>query len=89
MEEFEQIRTYLKHKPVSKAAIFGSFSRGEQHQQSDIDLLIEAHGMTLFDILKMEQDLEKITRRKIDIVEYKAVKPLLQTYVFSNLIEII
>lgn len=37
----EKIRDYLKSKPIDKAWIFGSFSRGEETGQSDIDILVE------------------------------------------------
>lgn len=35
------IKKYLKTQPVTKAWVFGSFSRGEERQDSDIDILVE------------------------------------------------
>ena len=37
---FERILRYFQDQPISKAWIFGSFSRGEETPESDIDLMI-------------------------------------------------
>jgi hypothetical protein len=86
---FASIRTYLQAKNIRRAAVFGSFARGEETEQSDLDLLIEAEGLTLFDVLRMEEELGYLTNRKIDIVEYRAVKPTLQKHIFSQTIELV
>ena len=36
----EKIAEYFKTQPVLKAWLFGSFSRGEEHADSDVDILI-------------------------------------------------
>ncbi len=35
------IRQYFKNKPVLRAWLFGSFSRGEEHEESDVDILVD------------------------------------------------
>ncbi|MFS6555242.1 nucleotidyltransferase domain-containing protein, partial [Parabacteroides distasonis] len=37
----EKIRQYLSTQPVKKAWLFGSFSRGEESETSDVDILVE------------------------------------------------
>jgi uncharacterized protein len=86
---YSQIKDYLLIKKTKKAAIFGSFARNEETEDSDIDLLVDIQGITMFDFLKMEDDLAKITHRKIDMVEYKAIKPTIAKYVYENVIELI
>ena len=86
---YNQIKDYLLIKKIKRAAIFGSFARNEETEDSDIDLLIDVQGITLFDFLKMEDDLSKITHRKIDMVEYKAIKPTIAKYVYENMIDLI
>ena len=88
-ELFDSIRDFLMKNNIKKAAIFGSFARNEENEKSDIDILIEGEKLTLFDILNIEDMLQSITQRKIDIVEYQAVKPSLAKYVFSDLIPLI
>ena len=86
---FDSVRGYLQQRKVSRAAVFGSFARGEENIHSDIDLLIEKEGLTFFEVLQMEEDLEKLTHRKIDIVEFGAVKTSLKSYIFKDLIKLI
>ena len=67
----DAIRNYLSTAPIDKAWLFGSFARGEQTEQSDIDLLVQFTkgiriGLRYFRILN---DLESISKRKIDLVE--------------------
>lgn len=40
-ENIALLENYFKNKPVLKAYVFGSFARGENDQNSDIDLLLE------------------------------------------------
>ncbi len=88
-ELFDGIRDFLMKNNIKKAAIFGSFARNEENEKSDIDILIEGDKLTLFDILNIEDTLQSITQRKIDIVEYQAVKPSLAKHIFSDLIPLI
>jgi hypothetical protein len=40
-EMLETIREYFKTQPVLKAWLFGSFARGEETEDSDVDILVE------------------------------------------------
>ncbi|REA60432.1 nucleotidyltransferase [Dyadobacter luteus] len=86
---YQSLKSHLLKNNVTRAAIFGSFARNEETDKSDIDVLIEVNNMTMFDILRLEDELQKICQRKIDLVEYKAVKSSIQKYVFSDLVELI
>jgi len=86
---YQAVKQYLLQKNIVKAAVFGSYARNEETGESDIDLLIETKGMTMFDILRLEDELQSICNRKIDLVEYKAVKPSIQKYAFSDLVQLI
>ena len=64
------IQDYFKTKPVEKAWIFGSFSRGEEQSDSDVDIIVtlspDAHmGLSFFGMIC---DLEKILSRRVDLV---------------------
>lgn len=86
---YKQIREFLISQKIRKASIFGSFARNEETETSDIDLLIEGENLTLFDVLRLEDSIQKITNRKADIVEYDAIKPSLQKYIQADLISLI
>ena len=86
----KQITAILNKYPVSKVAIFGSFARGEENKNSDIDILIEtSKPVSMFVILKMGKELEQITNRKIDIVEYAAIKQSIKQRILNEAIPIL
>jgi predicted nucleotidyltransferase len=86
----QAILLVLKRQPIRRAAIFGSFARGEEQEDSDIDLLIEYSSRhTLFDILRLENELREATSRKVDIVEYEAIKPTIKERILSQAITIL
>jgi predicted nucleotidyltransferase len=86
----DRILEVLKRYPIKKAAIFGSFARGEANNTSDIDLLIESNQpITLFDVLRLEKELAEVTSRKIDIVEFSAIKNSIRTNVLRDAISIL
>ncbi len=88
-ELYQNLKEFLSKKNIKRAAVFGSYARNEETEQSDIDLLLETQGLTMFDILRIEDELQVLCQRKIDVVEFKAVKPSIQKYVFANLVELI
>lgn len=73
------IKEYLKTQPVQKAWVFGSFSRGEERADSDIDLLIQYdrtnHKVGLFTIINIQQHLQQIVGRNVDLVEEGTLMP--------------
>ena len=61
---------YFSRKPIEKAWVFGSFSRGEQRPDSDIDILITfvpntKMGLQFFGMIDY---LEKLLNRSVDLV---------------------
>ena len=74
----EQIAEYFKTQPVLKAWLFGSFARGEQTADSDVDILVEYDKnarISLLTISHMMGELEKSTGRRIDLVEDGCLLP--------------
>ena len=69
---------YLKtDKRVLAAWVFGSFARGEMNYKSDIDIMVQFDRqlpLTFFDLSDIMEELEKITNRKIDLVEEGQIK---------------
>jgi len=67
----QQIAEYFKTQPVLKAWLFGSFARGEQREDSDVDILVEFDKDARVSLMKhagMIVDLEKRLCRPIDLV---------------------
>jgi len=83
----KKITPILKNHDVKKAAVFGSFARGEQNKKSDIDILIKFkrdNDKSLLDIVGLKLDLEKVLKRKVDLVEYSTIKPLLRKTILKE-----
>lgn len=75
------ISRFFAGQPVLRAWLFGSCSRGEEHEGSDVDILVEYddhHKMSLYAIAKMMCALEKLIDRTVDIVEYGRLLPFAQ-----------
>ena len=78
----------LKHK-VTKAGIFGSFASNKATPQSDVDILVElTYPMSLLDFVGLKIELEDIVGRSIDLVEYKAIKPIIKEEILQSEIRI-
>ncbi len=76
-------------KNIRRAAVFGSYARGEATNESDVDLLIEADGLTMFDILRIEEELSQLTNKAFDVVEFKALKTSIRERVLTSKIDLI
>jgi predicted nucleotidyltransferase len=64
------IRDYFKTQPVEKAWVFGSFSRGEERADSDVDILITLIPGTRMGLgfFAMNLELENLLHRPVDLV---------------------
>jgi predicted nucleotidyltransferase len=94
MKELEQyqklILPVLKRYFIKRAAIFGSFAKGNSHKNSDVDLLIEPeNGFTLFNFLQLEDEISTLINRKVDLVEFSALKPSIKEEVLLSAITIL
>lgn len=72
------IADYFKTQPIQKAWLFGSFSRGEEHPNSDVDLLVVYDDKARVSLLKhaaMICDLEKLLNRPVDLVQDGTLLP--------------
>lgn len=68
----------LGDRKVRSLAMFGSVARHEAHEESDLDLLVEfdeARKPSLFDLIGLEQYLEDVFGRDVDLVERSTLKP--------------
>jgi len=65
----------LKKSHALKAGIFGSFARGENKKDSDIDVLVKfKKSPSLLTLIKLENELTEILGIKIDLVTTGAIK---------------
>ena len=63
---------------VRSIQVFGSFARGDENMDSDIDLLVELEpNRSLLDIIALKYDIEDLTGRKVDVVTPAGISPYL------------
>lgn len=77
----------LKNYGVNRAYLFGSFARGEQNQNSDIDFLVEYTSdaeRTLFKSVELKYELEDTLQRKVDVLTEVAISPHIRPYVLKD-----
>ncbi|MEX0609400.1 MAG: nucleotidyltransferase family protein [Balneolaceae bacterium] len=80
----ERIRPILKKYGIKKAGIFGSMSRNES-EVHDLDLLVNIDGkISLLEFIGIQQELEDEVGMKVDLVEYKAIKPALKKEILED-----
>ncbi len=76
----ELLSDYFKTKPVLKAWVFGSFSRGEEKESSDIDILVDLdHSKKIgLEFFGMFEDLRSLLGRPVDFVTTSSLAPFAQ-----------
>ncbi|MBW1855496.1 MAG: nucleotidyltransferase family protein [Deltaproteobacteria bacterium] len=80
-ENLEILRRY-KAQSIS---LFGSYVRNEQKEDSDIDLLVEFKGgITLFDIIELENSLSEIFKKKVTIVSKRGLSKYIGPYILRE-----
>jgi len=79
----------LKKNGVLRAGIFGSYARGKFKKNSDVDILVETKSIGLFEFIGIKLELEKGLRKKVDLVEYGAIKPIIKNSILSEEVKIL
>ena len=74
----KKIAEYFKTQPVLKAWLFGSYSRGEERPDSDVDILFVPDMSQKFSLLTlggMYMDLKDILNREVDLIPEDSLLP--------------
>ncbi len=80
----------LKKYKIKKAGLFGSYVRGDQKENSDIDVLIEyPKKMGGFEFVGVALDLEKALKKKVDLLTYGGISPHLKKYILEDEVKIL
>lgn len=67
-----------RHRAI-RIRVFGSVARGDDHPDSDIDLLVDfAPEASLLDLVGLQQDAEALLGRRVDVVTPDGVSPFLR-----------
>jgi uncharacterized protein len=75
--------------PIRSLGLFGSMARGDAADASDIDILVEfTRPVSLSTFLALEDELERLLGRPIDLVSRRALKPYVGRTVARDLVEV-
>ncbi|MDP3025493.1 MAG: nucleotidyltransferase family protein [candidate division Zixibacteria bacterium] len=93
MREIKELKEIIKqHRQeleqrfkVKTIAIFGSYARGEQTKESDVDVLVEFSGPVGFLFIHLADYLEEILGVKVDLITPEAIKPNRRKYIMEDL----
>lgn len=79
-------KTFLEDKFfVKEIGIFGSVVRGEQHSDSDIDILVDfKNPIGIFDFIRLEDHLSKLLGSKVDLVTKTGLKSVIKNEILSQ-----
>ena len=87
----EEIDPVLRKYPISYAGVFGSYARGEEKENSDIDIMIKLkpnNSFSLFDLIGVENELAKKIGKKVDLATEKSIGKYIKNSVFRDLKQI-
>ena len=77
-EILDKIVRILKRRGARKIAIFGSYARGEEAPDSDVDVIVEFSGRkSLLDLVGIELELSDELGNKVDLLTEKSISPYL------------
>ncbi len=74
----EKIADYFRTQPVLKAWLFGSYARGEETPQSDVDILFipdKSQHFSLFTMGGMYEDLKELLGKEVDLITEGGLMP--------------
>ena len=97
MSELDRIKQVLKrNKPnlrkefkIKELGVFGSYVRGDQKKNSDVDILVEFNQTPgFFDYLKTENRLSSLLKRRVDLVMKGSLKPTIGKHIMREVVYI-
>lgn len=83
---FRQHQQQLRLLGVERLGLFGSFVRGEQKPDSDVDILVEfEHGQRTFDhFMELSFLLEDVLGRRVELVTPESLSPYIGPYILQE-----
>jgi len=81
-EIFEKIIKFLKNEGAKRISVFGSYVRGEEKRESDIDIIVEfSERKSLLELVRIERELSEFLGIKVDLLTEQSISPYLIDYI--------
>lgn len=90
IKKLKEINPEIKSKyDIKEIGIFGSYVKGEQDADSDVDILVDFFkSTTLFKFAELENLLSDTLGKKVDLVMKKALKPRIGKHILDEVVYI-
>lgn len=86
----KKVLPILKEAGVTRSSLFGSYVRGEEKGNSDIDMLVEVpRGTGLFGFVGLKHKLEDALKKKVDLITYNGLHPRLRGRILKEQLSIL
>ena len=96
MKTFKEVQDFFrKYKPIllekykwlSELGIFGSYVRGEQNEESDVDMLVDyTEAPDLIELIDLENYLSDNLGVKVDLVHRAGLKPRIGERILAEVV---
>ncbi len=86
LNALDKNRSHIKTLGVKRIGLFGSFVRGDQNSDSDIDLLVEFEiGRKTFDnFMELSFFLEEVLQHKVELVTVESLSPYIGPHILKE-----
>lgn len=97
MRTFDEIKNILLQNKerleekfgVREMAVFGSYARNKQNEQSDVDILVDfKEPIGLLKFIELERYLSDLLDVKVELVTRRALKPRIGKYILQEIVKI-
>ena len=81
--DIQIVKDYFSGQPVIKAYLFGSFSRNDADQNSDVDILVDLDYSKHIGLafITMQSELQQKLHKKIDLISSKAISKYIKPFI--------
>jgi predicted nucleotidyltransferase len=84
-EKRDEILEIAKRHRAYNVRVFGSVARGEADENSDVDILVQIErGRTLIDLVALNEELELVFDRKVQVVTDEGISPYLKDSIVAE-----
>ncbi|MGM0399517.1 MAG: nucleotidyltransferase family protein [Halobacteriota archaeon] len=86
--ELAELKSELESEyPIRDLGVFGSYARDEQGPESDLDVLVTFdRPVSLFELVRLENDLSRRLDRDVDLVTRESLKPRIRSAVDEDVV---
>jgi predicted nucleotidyltransferase len=84
--DLQFLKSFFSKKPVKKAYLFGSYSRGAADQHSDVDILVELDYTQHIGLgfIKMKYEIEDALNKRVDLVSEQSLSKHIRPFIAED-----